>query len=419
MRTKKTKIKGNEGSVILITLLLTFVISMMVAGAVTLVLHEFKFSMISSNRAQSLHAAEAGIDFAIASLQQFVQYGYDWEDNGWSKDGDIYSMADIDLTMDGHITQDASFSISLDTNLMVATAGGFMAEPGTGGTITRTIQVDLEPDWMYRFEKGLLGKDVLTFQGVANCDSYNSNDGPYDPVLNVSTNCDIGSMALSIEGIEGGGTVLVQGDVYVTEAGDAVGEFWTGEEFGSLDVDIPPYIPERTDITDVAVFSETTIDVLGDQYMGVPSFDGKNKEVIIQGEGKLTIYVAGDFEIGTASTLTLIPATNKTLEVIIIVNGEHMDMLGTLNNDGPPLALQLYGTQNCLDVKVTANDEKSLVVYAPSASITLAGSASVFGSIVGAELYIGGGFDFHFDEALATNDTPILAGFTIENWREL
>lgn len=420
MRTRLTTKRGEEGSAILITMLLTFVISIMVAGAILMVEHEHKFSVVSSNRAQSLHTAEAGIDFVIATLQQMVQYGYDWEGNGWDKDGNVLSMNDIALSPVGHTAPDSSFSVSVNTNTLITIASGSMAEPGTGGTITRRVQVELEPDWMYRFEKGMLGRDNLNFQGNPICDSYNSNDGPYGG-LNVSTNCDIGSMSLTTDGIDGGGSPVVDGDVYVTEVGDAVGEFWTGQEFDSLDVDIPPYIPKLTHMTAAAMTGGEVINVAGNTYVGVPSIEptGGSKFITIQGEGTVTIYVDGEVDFGTASDLNIIPDPGKELKVIIVCNGDYLNLKGTLNFTGPAENLQIYGTESCTRMEIEANNDSWYCVYAPNADVKLSGNADVYGSLVGKTLDVGGNFGFHYDEALATNSAPVLAGFVIKSWKEL
>lgn len=428
MKNNITEMKSRSGSAILITMLLTFVMSIMVAGAILLVEHEHKFSVQSSARAQTLHTAEAGVDFAIATLQQMVQYGYEWVDNGWVKDGDVMSMNDIELTPTGHSAPDSIFSVSINTNTMITTASGRMDEPGSvSGIVSRTIQVELEPDWMYRFEKGLLGRDELSFSGTPNADSFNSNDGPYGG-LNVSTNCDIGSMSLTLDGIAGVGTPTVAGDVYVTEVGDAIGDFWTGEEYGTLDVDLPPYNPKKTNMTDVAytggeIITVPTIDPHpdGGSYVGVPSISpgGGNKWMTVTGSGKVTIYVAGDVDFGTPDDFNIVPnPPGSSLQVIFEVNGD-LALNGTLNFAGPANNLQIFGTENCTSMDITANTDKWMAVYAPNADVTLAGTAAVYGSIVGKTLAVSGTFDFHYDEALATNDVPILVGFTIKSWVEL
>lgn len=422
------KCDKQKGSAIIVTMILTFVISIMVATAIRYVVNEHAWSVHSANWAQALHTAEAGIEVALAALEQSVSGTYEWSSSGcgWTEEsGNVWKRALADLAPDDHCYPNSSYSVSLDTsdiNAYVVTATGQMPEPRTGNTLTRTVQVTLTPDYFRKFERGMLG-DEVDFQGNPDCDSYNSEDGPYGG-FNVSTNCSIASVSEDPDGIHGGGSPVVKGDVFVTETGDATGDFWTGEEHNDFEADIPPYVPDRTDTPDGAWTGGEVVNVPADSgadgYIGLTHIDpsGADKTVTIQGEGTVTIYVDDYVDFGTSTDFNIVPDAGKQLTVIIEVDGP-LSLFGTLNDTGNPIDLQIYGTDNCTSMDVAANNDKMLCVYAPNAEIKLTGNAAIYGSIVGKEIRCQGNFDFHYDESLATNGTPTLQGFSIASWQEL
>jgi type II secretory pathway component PulK len=116
METVKKNIK-KEGSAILVTMILTFVISIMVAGAIRMVAHEFQFSAQSANWAQCLHTAEAGIEVALAALQQTVDGTYAWSSAGCGWAGsvatDIWTMNAADLNPAGHNYPNSDYMMTL------------------------------------------------------------------------------------------------------------------------------------------------------------------------------------------------------------------------------------------------------------------------------------------------------------------
>lgn len=411
-------IGGKSGSALLITMLLTAVVVALTVAAIRLVSHEHLFSVQSANWNQTLHTAEAGIEIALAAFQQQVDSSDGF--SSWAQSGDTYTLPFTDLAPDGHVAPNTAFTITVNTNTLTVQATGRMPEPRTGDMISRTVQVTVQPDFWWPFEKGLLAKNVVDIQGNPSCDSYNSEDGAYGG-WNILTNCSVGSMATNSGGVTGGGSADVDGDVYVTETGDAEGDYWSGQEYNTLDVDIVDAIIPFTGLTHPAVGGGDTIVVTGTVNMGVSEVDasGGAKEIIVQGNGRLRMYVDGDFDVGTSQTLTIAPdPVGSDLKVEFYINGD-IELQGTLNYNGNPANLTFYGTPNCADIHCTANNDKSLTIYAPYADIHLSGNADIFGAIVGKNIDTLGNFGFHYDESLATNGTPMLSGYDITSWKEL
>lgn len=409
----------DNGSALVITFMLTVVVALVVAGALRMVSHEFRYAVQSSNWMQTLETAEAGVELSMAALQQEVDSGYDW--SSWTKSGDTYTIAYSDLDPAGHDAPDSAYTVTVDTNAMTVKATGRMPEPQTGAMITRTVQVSFEPDEFWPFEKSLLAKNNVNIIGNPNCDSYNSEDGPYGG-FNVGANCSVGSMSLNVAGISGGGSASVAGDVFVTENGDAVGEFWSGAEHNTLDVDIPDVkIPFTLTEVGSPIVGGNTIVVSGTTNRSVQYITGSggSKNVTITGSGLCQIYVDEYVDFGTPTTLSITPnPVASDLKVELYVNGD-VDIKGELNYNGDPKDFTIYGTPNCVSIACQANNDKSLTIYAPQADVELSGNAAIFGAVVANNINVKGTFDFHYDESLATNGSPIKVGYNITSWREL
>lgn len=435
MNIEEAELSKRSGSAILVTLLLSFVITLMVAGAMRLVSHEMAFSVHSSNWAQCLHSAEGGIEIALAGLQQTIDTEYAWSSCGWTGSATAWTKATSDLAPTGHAYPDSDYTVTLDASdpdAYTVTATASMPEPRTGSSMTRTVKVTLAPDWFQKFEKGMLGKGNINILGNPSIDSYTTELGPYGGG-NVNTNCPVGSMLDGPGGITGGGSASLGGDVFVAENGSYPGTpFWTGTATNTLDVDIPDYIPKNTHLTTTPIVGGDVITIPTDAtvvandpdvslYLGAASMTGSggSKEVTIQGEGEVKIYVRDGIEFNTPETLTLAPTVGKTLRVHLITAGANNNIKGDLNTSGNPIDLQIYGTPNCTYFQCNANNDRALTIYAPQAHLDLLGNAAIFGSVVANTIKAQGTFGFHFDESLATNAAPIMSGWDISNWEEL
>ena len=113
--------------------------------------------------------------------------------------------------------------------------------------------------------------------------------------------------------------------------------------------------------------------------------------------GEITIHVDGDVTVSGGSSISLLSG-----QVTIYANGQKINFSGgsLLNNTQDPKNLVIYGTQNLQSVNLSGGTNQHLLLYAPSATITLSGGQNTFGSVIGNIVTMSGGSSVHFDETM-------------------
>jgi len=89
--------------------------------------------------------------------------------------------------------------------------------------------------------------------------------------------------------------------------------------------------------------------------------------------------------------------------VTIYANGKKIDFSGgsLINNTQDPMNLTIYGTARLQSVNLSGRTNQHLLLYAPTAAITLSGGQNTFGSVIGRTVNISGGSSVHYDEILS------------------
>jgi len=113
--------------------------------------------------------------------------------------------------------------------------------------------------------------------------------------------------------------------------------------------------------------------------------------------GGITIHVDGDIKVSGGSSFSVTSGP-----VTIYANGQKIDFSsGSLvNNTQYSKNLVFYGTQNLQSVNLSGGSNQHLLLYAPSAAITLSGGQKTFGSLIGNTVTLSGGSSVHYDEGL-------------------
>ncbi len=399
---------GSRGSVLMVAMIVMSVSAIAAASAASFCLNMFKLSWYSAARIQALHTAEAGVEVAIHAFNRQMQSGDGW--TGWTRGTNGMFTLTADLVGASASSLASTFSVQADTNNLTITSRGTLAN-SRYAQAERTVEVvlDARPESSRSpFEWGLLSKDKLQIQGNPRCRSYDSALGAPGGA-NIFSNCDIGSMGQRADAISGGGAAQVWGDAAVSAGGGTVanpGPFWSGALTQDLDVDFPDVAPPRKDMTRAAIGNvNTTINIAGDVYIGVPSIGLVNKTLTIRGNGELTLYVAGALSVNTAASIVYAPSAGGNVAVRIFLNGA-ANIKGELNTGGLPANLQMFGTTNCLALDCQAKNDHSVVIYAPQADVDFGGNSTIKGAIVGNNIKQHGNPDFWYDEALANLEIP-------------
>ena len=418
---------GRNGGVLVVALLMVSFAVIGAAAAARYCLHELRLSKHSVARMQALHTAEAGVETAMYAFSRQQRSGGGWA--GWTVlSNGVYGLEQDMDGMPATPTSASSFRVQADTNTLTIVSRGMADAPRFDEPVTRTIQVVLEARAIplrSPFDWGMVAKDQLRINGNPYCDSYDSRNGPYGGT-NVSDRCNIGATGIRSDAIRGGGAAQVLGDAAVVSGGGVVvnpSAFWSGTLRYDLEVDFPDVVVPRTDMTRGAIDKvNTTINVAGQTYVGVPFIDMGNRTLTIQGNGELTLYVRGDLEVNTSAEVVYAPSVGGNIRVRLFLNGD-ANIKGELNTGGLPVNLQLYGTINCLAIDCQANNDRSMVIYAPQADVDVGGNAVIQGAIVGKNIRQHGNSAFRYDESLGSIDLPVdpqrPQEYVMKSWMEI
>lgn len=419
---------NKKGSALVAAIVLTVTIAVFAAASLRLITHEYRFAKTSAIWSQTIHTAEAGIEVGMEAFRNQALYQNGW--SGWSHpSSNVYTLSDKTLNRADGSSSGSRYSVTANTNTPSITATGTQDIPAMNEQMSRTIQVMLEPIIWNPFEHAMLSKGDIKLTGSSYIDSFHSGDpskstdGQYDPAK-ADNNADVGSMSESTNSIDARGNGTLHGDFFTTPDGSALpgGSFLhNGDTSNDLDVDIPNVVvPFDTAQTDAAINGTRTINVAGSQIMSVPSVRlVGNKILTVTGSGTLKLYVEGETYFSGDSQFVLVSnPTNASLKIEIYANGEVL-LNNMINTPGNAADLSIKGTTNCSKIHFTGNDDFIGTIYAPQADVDLTGNGDFMGSIVGGKIMNNGTAGFHYDEALASNQVPIIVGYNIISWREL
>jgi hypothetical protein len=301
---------------------------------------------------------------------------------------------------------------------------------GTFVGVTQTIERVLDASVGGLFDNGLFGDDYLISSGTGYTDSYDSRNGSYasqatnvDPTTGrtiANTNGDIGSNGF----VQLNGNVAVHGDA-LAGPGETVqvgpNSTVTGTQ-GSMDAEkyLPPVDSTSGQPTSYSTIPSNRTFTTGTYRLSSLSLAGA-RSGYLNISGDVVLYVDNGISITGNGRLTLAPGATLT---IINTSG---DLLlagnGIINGTGgiggfdpaPPANLQIK-TATTGTVRIAGTNDFSGVVYAPNASVQLAGTSQTYGAVVGKTIDMGGTPRFHYDEALG-NLVAAPPAFDALSWR--
>ncbi len=398
-----------RGAALVIAVVFTLIMSALVVSYLMIVKNELKASYRFSLFLESLNLAESGVEEVAWALNN-----NDWTD--WDETG-IYKERILDgFNLSANKTGSVTIIVEDFANDPTVYAEGHVQTVG-GDEIKKQIEVKLTRRSL--FANGLTAKDLITFMGAnATVDSFNSNDGPYDPFFNRGANATVGSLSVGVSAINVQNANIFG---YVATGGGEVGLGPNG--FVSDLVDPPVHDPNRITNDFKANFKEIVVPVLTSptttlpggnvKTIGTPAasppdefeftdldlssnekliIDGPvvivvNDDVDVKGEievtanGSVTFYVEGDFSVGGGSA--------------------------NINNTNAASAFVIYGTYTTpgdQEITLAGSGDLNAAVYAPNASLELkgGGGTGVFaGACVAYDVSFNGTYSFHYDEALS------------------
>ena len=139
-----------------------------------------------------------------------------------------------------------------------------------------------------------------------------------------------------------------------------------------------------------------------------------DKRTLVQGDVRL--YVTDRINITGSDFIELAPGATLTIYM-----GGQVANLGTILHQPnlPPTSFQYYGLPSHTSLEIKGAPDWSGVVYAPSASLKIAGQGAIYGSLVANDATLSGNASIHYDEALEKLYPSPPRGMLIQSWDEL
>jgi Tfp pilus assembly protein PilX len=252
------------------------------------------------------------------------------------------------------------------------------------------------------FNTGLFAKYNLGFNGSgSSTDSYNSNNGAYGG-SNIGDNGDVGANG----NITGSGQPTINGSA---TAGGTI-------DFGNGIIDPGPTLSGAPQVALPGVPAcNTTIGWSTGTGITAPNNSFRNNALTGNGQDNITLSSSGSpycFQSISLSGQSTITATGPIQ--IYLTDASDLTGGGLINSSGsPPLpsSLQIYsscsaaagcGTSSSGGLKLTGGTNAYFTVYAPETNVKFnSNPGNIYGSVVGGNIDLGGGAEFHYDDALA------------------
>lgn len=419
------------GSVLVITLVLTGILGLTLAGY----LHRVRTQNLLVAQSQAwntaLALAEAGIEEGMAQIN--VAFGTNYLPSiqtNWSNGGGYYGPRA------GTLPSGSYSVIVIPTNpgpTLIAT--GYAEVPLLGKPVIRVVQVTTTT--LSAFGVGMAAQRDITMNGnnilvdsFDSADSLHSTNGMYYypwrkaggdiasafglvGVNNANVNGKVRTGPNGSYGIRSGGLV---GDLNWT--GPGVQEGWYADDFN---MEFKPVTPPPTDsyVQPTGIVGDTNKYVLGSGGYKVSG------DLILQaGEtmlvtGNAILYVGGDFIMRggtTGSAINIAPGASLKIYVAGTIAS-----FTQVNTSGNATTFQYYGLPSNTMLAWSGNDTFVGTIYAPQANFVLGGGGSTVydfqGSCVVNSVVMNGHFNFHYDENLKRIGP--LVGFVVSSWKEL
>ncbi len=311
-------------------------------------------------------------------------------------------------------------------------AGGTVSSP----VASRTIEVIAAPQPTNVLAYGILMRNSINLQGsihmvIDSFDSTNSTkstNGQYDSAKaqshgdvatvnstgsNLSDQTVNGNLAYSGPAIQGTGgvtgTISTPFNASVPDTSDPTGNpsaTYTG---------VPPSMSLSASGTTAS--SPTLVKINGDFALSSGAFSIVNGSNNGSNAVYITIWVTGQFQMSGGSNGSITQGPN--VHVTWVVDGNITATGGTATSQNGAAPYTTFIGVGTGTVSIGGNSNFIAALNAPGYNITVSGSGSLIGSVIGNSLNMTGSGTIHYDEALApTNSSNLIGTFAFASWFE-
>jgi len=338
------------------------------------VVYESKSTEAFENRIVTFHAAEGALDQTIANLR--ADNTYAGLPATATAQGTVQTI--VCSQQNAANCDDPANPPNADIYLIQAT-GSFGADANAWGFQQRVINTVIDLRAGGGFDFAIFSDGSIQMSGNAKTDSYNSNNGPYQPAF-ADQEGDIGTNLSTAHAVQMSGNAIVGGDAIVgpnSNVNTAVVSSGNARVEGNVEANTaikaltPVAVPGNVACQgQLKINGNSTVTLNAGTYC----YDG----IQVNGNGKLRFN--GAVEIYSTSSVKF--------------NGN-----GVGTGQEIPSNFKLL-VQGAHEVKISGNGNVYGAIYAPESPLSISGNGHTYGAIVGATLAMSGNALVHYDEAL-------------------
>lgn len=366
-------LNNEKGAALLIALSLLILLSLLAISAADRSQTDIEMSYNQLHEEQAFYLAEAGVNQAVAALNEDNSWRVGYNDVTLGKG--TYSVTMIDSSTDS----------TLDDSVLLRSEGF------VDGSYS-IIELTTVPEYRSLFQQGLFADAGISMARNTCTDSYNADSGSYAATV-VDSLGSIGSNGT----INSAKDVVFGGDVSVaTEGGLSFGPFNTinGDTTSTADSVDLDLIPD-SEYDWAKSVSSAPGGISGSGYTYDPITNSLTTGSFANIELSSGVYYFSDMTFGQGTVFSLAPGA----EVTIYVTGDiTLAQSSTMNSGGNPADLLIYSSGSSL----LFNQDNVFVgsFYGPNADIQYDQTTQAYGSLVGSSIQMDKGACFHYDRHL-------------------
>lgn len=425
--------QSSRGNTLMVVLFFCVAIGMVVAGVLKLISARYTTAVRSNDWNQCIPVLEAGVEEAMTHLHDDSSVSA----NGWTAGSLSGTPGYSKLRTFNDGSYFNVFLVVTNPNAPIIYSQGFVRSPLSGSRyISRMVMVGAtNPPNL--FTKALATTGTITLSGGGSIKGFDSRLGPYDPVTNINATASIATDSTNKPAISVGtghvyGTATTGPGGTVSVAGGAVGDVsWntnhsgveTGYTNNNMNVSFPTNTaPSLTPTTWPALITAggSNVTMLAGSVTGPPTYYTASSYTSSSSSGPM--FVTGNVVVYLSSTgnaltvsgsgyIKLFPGASLT---IVVAGTATVSGGGVVNGTGLASDFSLVGTSTSGTITYSGSAAFIGTVNAPQADVTISGSGTATGAIIGKTATLSGGASLLYDDALGAS-----SGLVATSWKEL
>lgn len=419
---------AKRGSAVIGALIISLLAGLISAAVLSSALTEMKMSRRHQELQHAVTLAEAGLEEGVRALKNG-----DW--TGWTSYGTYGRYIELDgrhgIFAGWGRTGEVKIYVHSNMSDPSIAAEATVTNRAAGSSLKRQIRVDMSSGSL--FDNGVVSRDSTTFNGGnVLVDSYDSRVGGYS-FSTRAANATVATLSVQNDDLDIGNG-HVRG--YLATAGGTVdiGQGTVHDYDGSYPrryrdpsrittdfyADLPSIdAPNTTGFVNLGdITSGTTIGSVGATGYIVDSISLSGGTLTLVGD--VTLVVRGDVRLTGNGEIAIASSSSMEMYADGNVDIRGNGMANTTNAAENAIIYGMNTVDGDKSVTLGGNAALYAAVYAPHYNFVINGGGvdgEMHGAVVGYEITMNGGANFHYDEALA--DMSGGDNFTIDSWREL